>query len=131
MKDAQTEAEFVRRLGEKAKSLAPGQWILGGNWDEQAWPSAKLPTRKLIDAVTAKNPVFISRYDGHAALANSLALKMAGVTKNTPDPAGRRHRARRERGAHRSSEGRRAGPRETTGTAPDGSGHRNRPCARP
>ena len=88
LKDARSEAELVRRLGEKAKSLPAGQWILGGNWDEQAWPSAKLPTRKLIDAVTAKNPVFISRYDGHSALANSLAFKMAGVTKNTPDPPG-------------------------------------------
>ena len=88
LKDTHTEAEFARRLGEKAKTLEPGQWILGGNWDEQGWPSAQLPTRKLIDAVTAKNPVFISRYDGHAALANSLALKMAGVTKNTVDPEG-------------------------------------------
>jgi len=88
LKDTHAETEFVRRLGGKARALAPGQWILGGNWDEQAWPSAKLPTRKLIDAVTAKNPVFISRYDGHAALANSLALKMAGVTKNTPEPQG-------------------------------------------
>jgi predicted amidohydrolase YtcJ len=86
LKDTHTETEFARRLGEKAKPLPPGQWILGGNWDEQAWPSGKLPTRKLIDAVTAKNPVFISRYDGHSALANSVALKMAGVTKNTPDP---------------------------------------------
>jgi predicted amidohydrolase YtcJ len=88
LKDTHAETELVRLLGEKAKSLAPGQWILGGNWDEQAWPSAKLPTRKLIDAVTAKNPVFISRYDGHSALANSVALKMAGVAKNTPDPQG-------------------------------------------
>ena len=88
LKDARNEAELVRRLGEKAKTLPPGQWILGGNWDEQAWPSAKLPTRKLIDAVTAKNPVFISRYDGHAALANSLALKLAGVGKTTPEPPG-------------------------------------------
>ena len=88
LKDARSEAEFVRRLGEKAKTLPPGQWIQGGNWDEQAWPSAKLPTRKLIDAVTAKNPVFIGRYDGHAALANSLALKMAGLGKTTPEPPG-------------------------------------------
>ena len=60
----------------------------GGDWDEEAWPSKKLPTRWLIDPVTPHTPVFISRYDGHAGLANSLALKLAGVTKETPAPAG-------------------------------------------
>jgi len=88
LKNARSEEEFTRRLGEKARSLAPGRWLLGGNWDEEAWPSAKLPTRGMIDSVTPHNPVFISRYDGHAVLVNSQALKMAGVTKNTSDPAG-------------------------------------------
>ncbi len=88
LKNSKDEAEFRRKIAEKAKSLAPGRWILGGNWDEQAWPSAQLPTRWLIDAVTPGNPVFISRYDGHAALANSLALKLAGVTRETPEPVG-------------------------------------------
>ena len=60
----------------------------GGNWDEEAWPSEKLPDRWLIDPVTPHTPVFISRYDGHAGLANSLALKLAGVTKDTQDPPG-------------------------------------------
>jgi predicted amidohydrolase YtcJ len=88
LKNAKDEAEFTRRIAEKAKALPPGRWILGGNWDEQAWPSAKLPTRWLIDAVTPDHPVFISRYDGHAALANSLALKLAGVTRETREPIG-------------------------------------------
>lgn len=88
LKDARSEEEFVRRIAGKAKTLLPGRWLLGGNWDEQAWPSAKLPTRWLIDAVTPNNPVFINRYDGHAALANSLALKLAGVTRATPEPSG-------------------------------------------
>ena len=88
LKDARSEEEFTRRIGEKAKTLAPGRWLLGGDWDEQAWASAKLPTREMIDAVTGNNPVFLSRYDGHAALANSLALKLAGVTRATPDPVG-------------------------------------------
>jgi hypothetical protein len=60
----------------------------GGNWDEEAWPSRKLPNRWLIDPATPRTPVFISRYDGHAGLANSLALELAGVTKDTPAPAG-------------------------------------------
>ncbi len=88
LKSSRDEAEFIRKIAEKAKTLPPGRWILGGNWDEQAWPSAQLPTRWLIDAVTPKNPVFISRYDGHAALANSLALKLAGVTRETRQPVG-------------------------------------------
>jgi predicted amidohydrolase YtcJ len=88
LKDARSEAEFVRRIGEKAASLAPGRWLLGGDWDEEAWPAAKLPTRWMIDPATAEHPVLLSRYDGHAALANSLALKIAGVTRETPDPPG-------------------------------------------
>jgi predicted amidohydrolase YtcJ len=88
LNDARSEEEFVRRIAEKARTLLPGRWLLGGNWDEQAWPSAKLPTRWLIDAVTPNNPIFINRYDGHAALANSLALKLAGVTRDTREPTG-------------------------------------------
>lgn len=88
LKNARSEAELVRALAEKVKTLGAGRWLQGGNWDEENWPSAKLPTRWLIDPVTPDSPVLISRYDGHAALANSLALKMAGVTKDTPEPAG-------------------------------------------
>ena len=88
LKDARSEREFTRRIAQKASTLAPGRWLLGGDWDEQAWASAKLPTRQMIDAVTENHPVFLSRYDGHAALANSLALKLAGVTRATPDPVG-------------------------------------------
>jgi len=88
LKDARSEREFTRRIAEKARTLEPGRWLLGGGWDEQAWASATLPTRQMIDAVTENHPVFLSRYDGHAALANSLALKLAGVTRATPDPVG-------------------------------------------
>ncbi|HEV2425055.1 MAG TPA: amidohydrolase [Terriglobia bacterium] len=88
LKLTRSESEFVRLIAEKAKSLPHGRWILGGNWDEEAWPDAKLPTHELIDPVTPHNPVFISRYDGHAGLANSLAMKLAGVTRNTQNPAG-------------------------------------------
>ncbi len=88
LKDARSEEEFIRLISEKTKTLAPGRWLLGGNWDEQAWASAKLPTRQMIDAVTADHPAYLSRYDGHAGLANSLAIKLAGVTRETPDPVG-------------------------------------------
>ncbi|MBI1982611.1 MAG: amidohydrolase family protein [Acidobacteria bacterium] len=88
LKDSRNEEDFVRRLEKKARTVPPERWILGGNWDEENWPSAKLPTRQLIDPVTPNNPVFISRYDGHAALANSSALKLANVSRETPDPPG-------------------------------------------
>jgi predicted amidohydrolase YtcJ len=88
LKDAPTAGEFARRIADRAKTMAAGEWMLGGNWDDQNWTPALLPTKELIDAATATTPVFLSRYDGHAALANSLALKLAGVTARTPDPPG-------------------------------------------
>ena len=88
LKNARSEAEFVVRIAERARSMKPGRWMQGGYWDEEAWPGARLPTRWMIDGVTAETPVFIRRYDGHAALGNSLALKLAGITKATPDPPG-------------------------------------------
>ena len=88
LRDAATPQEFARRIGEYAKRIGPGKWIVGGEWDHTIWNPPSLPTRQLIDAVTPQNPVFVSRLDGHMALANSLALKMAKVTRDTPDPAG-------------------------------------------
>lgn len=87
LKDAATPAEFTRRIGERAKTK-PGEWILGGEWDDQRWTPAELPSRQLIDDVTNATPVFVTRYDGHMALANSTALGRAGITESTPDPPG-------------------------------------------
>jgi hypothetical protein len=88
LKTCRSESEMAARLAAHARVLGPGRWILGGNWDEQNWTRAALPTRWLIDRATPEHPVFLSRYDGHAALANSLALQLAGITRETPDPAG-------------------------------------------
>ena len=88
LRDAKDEAEFARRIGEHAKTLPKGAWIENGNWDHEAWPSHQLPTRQLIDGVTPDNPVFVNRLDGHMSLANSLALRLAGVTRDTKDPDG-------------------------------------------
>ncbi len=88
LRPARDEADFAKRLGDHAKALPRGAWIMQGNWDHEAWPSKALPTRQLIDAVTPEHPVFVSRLDGHMALANSLALRLAGVTRDTRDPAG-------------------------------------------
>ena len=87
LRDADTQAEFARRIAERAKSR-PGEWVLGGDWDDQRWTPAALPTRELIDDRTNGTPVFVSRYDGHMALANSAALGRAGITERTVDPPG-------------------------------------------
>jgi hypothetical protein len=88
LRDAASPEEFARRIGNFATNLPKGRWILDGNWDHEKWPGTPLPTRRLIDAATPDNPVFVSRLDGHMALVNSLALKLAGVTKDTQDVAG-------------------------------------------
>src|SRR5712692_265701 len=88
LRDAATPQEFARRIGDHAKRIGPGKWIVGGEWDQTIWNPPTLPTRQMIDAVTPQNPVFVSRLDGHMGLANSVALKLAGVTRETPDPAG-------------------------------------------
>src|SRR4029077_13589446 len=82
-----TAAEFARRINERAKAK-PGDWILGGRWDERRWLPAALPTRALIDDITNSSPVFVVRYDGRMALANAAALGRAGITEHTPDPPG-------------------------------------------
>lgn len=86
LKNVRSEEEFVSRISERAQNLPSGQWLRGGNWDEEAWPSRALPTRGLIDRVTPHHPVYLRRYDGHAALVNSLALKLGGVTRETQAP---------------------------------------------
>jgi predicted amidohydrolase YtcJ len=88
LNDATSTQEFVRRIAEKAKRTPKGEWIMGGDWDETKWNPAELPTKELIDGATPDNPVFVGRYDGHMSLANSLALKLAGITSQTPDPPG-------------------------------------------
>ena len=88
LNDATTAQEFSRRIGEQLKKTPTGQWILGGDWDETKWNPPQLPTKELIDPVTPQIPVAVNRYDGHMILANSLALKLAGITAETQDPAG-------------------------------------------
>jgi predicted amidohydrolase YtcJ len=85
---ARNEKEFVSILKIYIEKIPKGEWVTGGNWDHENWPSKKHPRKELIDAVTADHPVLLSRLDGHMALANSLALKLAGINRDTPDPQG-------------------------------------------
>ncbi|GBC83035.1 N-substituted formamide deformylase [bacterium HR10] len=88
LRDARDPQEFARRIAERAKALPPGRWITGGNWDHELWPGAPLPRKEWIDPYTPNTPVFVTRLDGHMGLANSLALRQAGITRETPDPPG-------------------------------------------
>jgi predicted amidohydrolase YtcJ len=88
LRDANSPEEFASRIRAFAAKLPKGRWITGGDWDHERWPDPKLPTKQLIDSFTPETPVFVNRLDGHMALANTLALKLAGVTRETQDPPG-------------------------------------------
>lgn len=88
LRDAESREEFITRIGDKAKEIEKGAWILDGDWDHQSFDPPELPRKEWIDPVTPHNPVCVNRHDGHMVLVNSLALKLAGITKNTPTPAG-------------------------------------------
>lgn len=87
LRDARTPEEFIARIAAFAESIEPGAWITGGDWDHEQW-GGDLPRRDWIDSVTANNPVWVNRLDGHMALANTAALEAAGVTRRTRDIAG-------------------------------------------
>ncbi|ABF42444.1 Amidohydrolase 3 [Candidatus Koribacter versatilis Ellin345] len=88
LREAATPEAFKQTVADRVKKTAKGEWITGGDWDEQKWNPAVLPTKELIDAVSPETPVFVTRYDGHISLANSYALKLAGITAKTKAPAG-------------------------------------------
>lgn len=87
LRDAKTREEFVSRVKAFAATVPDGTWIRGGDWDHTLW-GGELPTRDWIDSVTPDHPVWISRLDGHMALANSAALRAAGITRSTKAIAG-------------------------------------------
>jgi len=87
LRTAESKEEFVRRIAEYTKTIEPGTWITGGDWDHTLW-GGELPTKDWIDTVAPDNPVWVNRLDGHMALANSLALAAGGVDASTADIAG-------------------------------------------
>lgn len=87
LRDAGTKDEFVSRIKAFAATVPAGTWITGGDWDHSLW-GGELPARDWIDGVTPDHPVWVNRLDGHMALANSAALKAAGVTRATKDVDG-------------------------------------------
>ena len=83
-----TLMDFLAKVAERATKIEPGKWIAGRGWIETFWKPPQFPTRQDLDKVAPNNPVFLTRADGHASVANSAALKIANIDKNTPDPFG-------------------------------------------
>jgi predicted amidohydrolase YtcJ len=85
---APTVAELQKRLAAAVAARQPGEWITGSGWDHTLWPEKKFPRRQQLDEVSPKNPAILTHVSGHVAVANSLALELAGINKDTPNPSG-------------------------------------------
>jgi len=85
---APSVAELQKRLAEAVAAHQPGEWITGSGWDHTLWPDKKFPRRQQLDEVSPKNPAILTHVSGHVAVANSLALELAGISKDTPNPSG-------------------------------------------
>ena len=80
--------QVIARVVERAKTAQPGQWITGRGWDQNDWGDTRFPTHEKLSAAVPNNPVYLTRIDGHAGLANAAALRAANVTARTRDPDG-------------------------------------------
>jgi predicted amidohydrolase YtcJ len=80
--------EIIDSVGIRVQSTEPGEWIVGGRWDQNDWEDKAFPVHDPLSEISPENPVFLSRIDGNAAFANQKALELAGITKDTPDPVG-------------------------------------------
>ena len=85
---AKSLAEFQQRIRARLPDTRPGEWLTGRGWDHTLWPTKKFPTRYDLDAISRDRPMLFTRVDGHVAVANSLALELAGIKVGTLDPPG-------------------------------------------
>jgi predicted amidohydrolase YtcJ len=89
LREAGSREEFVERIDAWVRGLEPGEWVLGGRWSTESWLDPAQPTRAWVDQVAGDHPLYLTRMDGHSALANSKALGLASITRDgPPDPAG-------------------------------------------
>ncbi len=89
LRDVPDRLAFIDAVSARAAALPKGAWILGGRWSTESWHLPAQPTKHWIDPVTSNHPVLLDRMDGHGALANSLALRIAGIDEHGPaDPPG-------------------------------------------
>src|SRR3989441_2045106 len=80
--------DFLAKVKERVDRAKPGEWVTGRGWIETFWTPPAFPTRWDLDKISPNNPVFLTRADGHGAVANSAALKIGNITKETKDPFG-------------------------------------------
>jgi hypothetical protein len=80
--------EIITRVAAKAKTVTPGDWITGRGWDQNRWADTRFPTHDKLSAAVPNNPVYLTRIDGHAGLANKKAMELAGLSAATKDPGG-------------------------------------------
>ena len=83
-----TLEDFLQKMKERVAKTEPGKWITGRGWIETFWKPPQFPTRTDLDKIAPDNPAFLTRADGHAAVANSAALKIANIDQHTPNPFG-------------------------------------------
>jgi predicted amidohydrolase YtcJ len=88
LEGAASLAEFQQRIRAHLGDYKPGEWITGRGWDHTLWPEKRFPSRQDLDVVSKDHPMFFGRVDGHVAVANSRALEIAGITRDTKDPLG-------------------------------------------
>ena len=88
LRESSSEAQAVAKTAAFAKANPQAQWILGRGWNQVLWPSQQFPGKQLLDEVIKDKPVWLSRVDGHAGWANSKALQLAGISKDSIDPPG-------------------------------------------
>ncbi|MDQ7820563.1 MAG: amidohydrolase [Armatimonadota bacterium] len=88
LRAARTPAEAVAQVAAVVARHPPGEWVLGRGWDKNVWPDGRLPTRADLDPVSPRHPVALGSKDGHLLWVNSLALRLAGVDRRSPDPPG-------------------------------------------
>ena len=81
-------AEFQQRIRARLSEFEPGEWVVGRGWDHSLWEENRMPTKADLDAVSTSHPMFFTRVDGHSAVANSLALEQAGITRSSEQPEG-------------------------------------------
>ena len=82
--------QIIDRVRERVAMARPGEWIVGRAWDQNDWADTRFPTHEALSAMSPNNPVYLTRVDGHAGLANRAAMTLAGLTAATPDPPGGR-----------------------------------------
>ncbi len=88
LEGARAIEEVQQRIRAGLAEVKPGEWIVGRGWDHTLWPDKKFPNRRQLDDVSKDHPMIFTHISGHVAVANSKALELAGITRQTPDPSG-------------------------------------------